>query len=362
MAIRPGRRRRWVSAAVLAVAAAGLSGPPVAGLAPALAAAEGIDRLPGWSLQGRLDDWLRAWQRSCERRPWQGQTLADGEIWRSVCKAAAKRQSIDAAWIARHFRVAGTADRALVTGYFEPSLRASATRSAVFATPLHRPPSQPALARLPRAAIDGGALAGRGLELAWLADPVAAFFLHIQGSGRLRFPDGRVARIGYAGNNGHAYRAIGRDLVEAGAIAREAVSMQSIASWLRGHPAEAAAMMQRNPRYIYFRWLETDGPVGAQGAVLTPRRSLAVDPVHIPYGLPVWLDVEHPDPAAGRLQHLTVAQDTGSAIKGPARADYFWGAGARAADLAGRMQSQGRLYILLPREAVSPLPRRRPPH
>lgn len=281
--------------------------------------------------------------------------MADPVSWQDACKAAVAADTVDAAWLARHFTISPVTDEALVTGYFEPAVAGARQPSAAYPVPIHRPPTASSpLRRLPRAAIEAGGLDGQGLELLWLADPVDAFFLHIQGSGQVRFPDGSTRRVGYAGDNGQPYRAIGRDLVEAGYIQRDEVSMQTIAAWLRAHPEAGVAMMQRNPRYIFFQMLDGEGPVGAQGVVLEPEHSLAVDPEYIPYGLPVWVDVEHPEAGAGRrLQRLTVAQDTGSAIKGPARADYFWGAGARAADLAGRMKSRGRLYVLLPRPSAT---------
>ena len=308
---------------------------------------------PDWQSDD-LGGWLTAFRRSCTRKPWLKQNLADADAWQAACRDAAKAAEIDPGWISRRFAVGRMTADALVTGYFEPAIAGSAYPSPAYPVPIYRPPpaSSP-LRQLPRAAIDAGELDGQGLELLWLADPVDAFFLHIQGSGQVRFPDGSTQRIGYAGDNGHAYRAIGRDLVAGGHIARDDVSMQSIAAWLRAHPDAGRAMMQRNPRYIFFRPVDGAGPVGAQGVALVPERSLAVDPQHIPYGLPVWLDVLHPDlQANARLQRLTVAQDTGSAIKGPHRADFFWGAGHRAADLAGRMQSRGRLYVLLPRRVA----------
>ncbi|MCA8927426.1 MAG: MltA domain-containing protein [Alphaproteobacteria bacterium] len=349
--------RPLLGAALLLLAACAPSDRPLPrqpAVQPAPASPHALSSLPGWGRDTNLSQWLQAWKRSCARRPWQGRPgVVDAAAWQAVCTAAEKRRHVDSAWIARHFRVGRMEESALVTGYFEPSLTGARVRSPAFPVPLYRPPADPALAGLDRTAIDRGSLAGRGLELAWLADPVDAFFLHIQGSGRIVFPDGSAARVGFAGANGRPYHAIGRDLVADGEISREAVSMQSIAAWLRAHPVEAPAMMQRNPRYIYFRWIDGDGPVGAGGMALTPERSLAVDPTRIAYGLPVWLDVEGPGgPDDSRLQTLTVAQDTGSAIRGAGRADLFWGAGQRAADLAGRMQSRGRLYVLLPRRAA----------
>jgi membrane-bound lytic murein transglycosylase A len=199
------------------------------------------------------------------------------------------------------------------------------------------------------------ALAGQNLELFWTDDPVAAFFLEIQGSGQLVLPDGHRARVGYAGQNGRTYRAIGKDLVEAGAIPKEGVSLQAIRDWLRANPDAAAEMMSRNPSYVFFRELrgvaEGDGPLGAQGVPLTPGRSLAVDRRFLPLGVPLWLETVVPvmDGPDAEFRHLVIAQDTGGAIKGPVRGDLFWGAGPEAEHGAGHMQSRGGYFALLPR-------------
>jgi membrane-bound lytic murein transglycosylase A len=200
-----------------------------------------------------------------------------------------------------------------------------------------------------RAEIERGALAGRGLELVWVDDAADAFFLHIQGSGRVTLEDGSVVRVGYAGGNGHAYTAIGRELARRGVMAPEDVSMQSLRAWLANNPDEAQALMEVNDSYVFFRILEGEGPLGSQGVVLTPGRSLAVDARFLPLGAPVWLATTDPVDAARPLRRLTVAQDTGGAIRGPARADLFWGHGADAAERAGRMRQEGELYLLLPR-------------
>ncbi len=200
-----------------------------------------------------------------------------------------------------------------------------------------------------RAAISSGALRGRNLELVWVDDPVDAFFLHIQGSGRVVMDDGSVKRVGFDGQNGHPYVAVGRELIARGAMAREQVSMQSIRAWLKANPGEAQALMNANPSYVFFRPLGGEGPEGAQGVVLTPGRSLAVDRNFVPYGVPVWLDAEDPLDPAARVSRLMVAQDTGGAIRGPVRGDVFWGHGADAEERAGRMRSRGTYWLLLPR-------------
>jgi membrane-bound lytic murein transglycosylase A len=204
-----------------------------------------------------------------------------------------------------------------------------------------------------RAAIAGGALDGRGLELLWVDDPVDAFILHIQGSGRVTLPDGAVVRLGYAGNNGHAYVAIGRLMRARGLLPADEINMPAIARWLRANPVAGAALMAENPRYIFFRERVGAGPIGAQGVALTPGRSLAVDDALIPLGAPLWLDTTGPPPGGGPLRRLVIAQDTGSAIKGAVRGDLFWGAGADAFEAAGRMNQRGRYYILLPQAVAN---------
>jgi membrane-bound lytic murein transglycosylase A len=294
-----------------------------------------------------------------------------------------------AAWIAeKHMAVrrfiearfepfaAGTG---IMTGYYEPILRGATAPAEAFRTPLHaRPPElveQP-VAGNPlrrrygmivdgrmepfhdRAAIDTGALAGRGLELVWVDDPADAFFLHIQGSGRVLLPDGQLLRIGYAGQNGRGYVPIGRLLIERGEIPRERMSMQAIRAWIAeaGHE-RATELLRGNPSYVFFRRVEglspEQGPIGAMGVPLTPQRSVAVDRAHIPLGVPMFVTVRDPearrdDPPAGRL---VVAQDTGGAIRGPARTDFFWGWGPEAGDRAGRMRDEATVFVLLPRPA-----------
>ena len=248
----------------------------------------------------------------------------------------------------------GTA-QGLVTGYYEPEFRASRTRGGEYQTPLlRRPRGHVAGQMLPsRAQITRGALAWRGLELLWVADPVDAFFLHIQGSGRARLPDGSVVRVGYDGKNEQPYVPIGRVLVDRGEMKLNEVSMQSIRAWLKAHPGEAEAVMDQNPSFVFFREVgglaPDQGPPGTQGVPLTPVRSVAVDRSHIPLGTPLWLDSNDPLTPATPLRRLMMAQDTGGAIRGPTRADVFFGWGTEAEERAGRMRQPGSLYVLLPR-------------
>jgi len=188
-------------------------------------------------------------------------------------------------------------------------------------------------------------------------DPVDAFFLEIQGSGSIELEGGGELRVGYGAQNGFPYVAIGRELVTRGALPKEKVSMQSIREWLEAHPDEAAEVMRKNASYVFFREQPGEGPLGSLGVPLTPGRSLAVDPLFVPLGVPLWLDSTLPAAADGSerpLRRLVVAQDTGGAIRGPVRGDVFWGAGDKAADLAGRMRQPGRLWLLLPRTVTLP--------
>jgi membrane-bound lytic murein transglycosylase A len=349
-----------------------------------------FEDLPGWS-QDDLSQALPALLRSCRRllsRP-SGEALNIADTagtagdWKAVCEAAARipagaaRSFFESRF--QPFEASADGDpEGLFTGYYEPLLHGSRTRSDRYRVPLYiRPPDlvtvdlgafreelkgQKIAGRLEegslipypdRKAIESGALAGRDLELVWVDDPIDAFFLQIQGSGRVRLEDGKEMRVGYAAQNGHPYFAIGRDLIERGALTKETVSMQSIRRWLEEHPDEADDVMARNASYVFFQELKGEGPLGAEGVALTPGRSLAVDLHHWPLGVPVWLDAEAPSPNPGEpdrpLRRLLVAQDTGGAIRGVVRGDVFWGHDEDAAEIAGRMKHRGRLWVLLPR-------------
>jgi membrane-bound lytic murein transglycosylase A len=190
--------------------------------------------------------------------------------------------------------------------------------------------------------------------IARVNDSVDAFFLQIQGSGVVQNADGTVVPVGYAAQNGHAYTAVGKVLLDRGHLKKEDVSMQSIRRWLAENPKEAQAIMNENKSFVFFRRLDSDGVPGAEGVALTPMRSIAVDRRKIPYGAPVYIDTESPDGKGGRLQRLMVAQDTGGAIRGAVRGDFFWGAGDRAAEMAGVMKSRGQAYVLLPKTVSVP--------
>jgi membrane-bound lytic murein transglycosylase A len=297
--------------------------------------------------------------------------------WRAVCHLLATtqpsdktvRQALQDALVPFAVADADGPD-GLFTGYYEPELHGSRKRTAAYAVPLYRQPPDLVSVNVggttqigrrvngqlqpyySRQAIEAGALAGRGLELLWLADPIDAFFLQAQGSGRVRLAEGGSLRVGYAASNGLPPTMIGRILVERGELTKEAATMQTVRQWLRDHPAEAPTLMQKNARYIFFRKLRGDGPIGALGIALTPGRSLAVDTDLLPLGAPLWLDTTYPvgTPEAGQpLRRLMVAQDSGSAIKGAVRGDLYWGSGDGALLYAGPMKQRGRYYLLLPK-------------
>ena len=306
----------------------------------------------------------RAFQISCPSLTSRADAsgLTRPEDWRELCAARP-------ADFARFFRtrfepVEIGAGAAFATGYYEPEIRGCRTPQPGCEVPIYRKPpdlldANPATGargrgRLDeagnyvpyhdRAAIEDGALAGRGLELAWAADPVDLFFLQIQGSGRLLLSDGSVIRIGYAVQNGREYVAIGRLLRERGLLPAP-VGMQRIRDWIAANPEAGRALMRENPSYVFFQELTGPGPLGALGRPVTPRTSVAADPKFVPLGAPVLLSGMDNPAADG----LWVAQDTGGAIRGPNRFDTFWGAGAEAAATAGSMQSRGRAALLLPR-------------
>ena len=192
----------------------------------------------------------------------------------------------------------------------------------------------------------------RPSNLKKLDDPIDAFFLEIQGSGRVRLKEGSVLRVGYDGSNGQAYVPVGRLLIERGEIPREQLTMQAIRAWMKAHPKEGAALRRENPSFVFFREITGDGPVGAQRVALTPGRSLAVDRAFIPLGVPIWLEAQERF-SNGVYRRLVIAQDTGGAIKGPVRGDLFWGYGREAAEGAGGMNARGRYYLLLPRSVAA---------
>ncbi|HZS83103.1 MAG TPA: murein transglycosylase A [Stellaceae bacterium] len=356
-------------------------------------AATGFDRLAGWR-EDDLSAALPALRRSCEavaKLPDEHEigprglagTAAD---WRQPCAAAEALDPADKDAVRRFFeagfvpyRLANNDEaEGLFTGYYEAELHGARSREGPFTTPILKRPPDLVMVELglfrpdwrgqriagrvengqlkpyaSRADIERGALAKRGLELFWVDDPVDAFFLQIQGSGRILLPDGSVVQLGYDGQNGRPYVPIGKVLVDRGALPREDVTMQSIRAWLHAHPEEAAAVMDANPSYVFFREMKGEGPIGAEGVPLTPGRSLAVDRAFLPLGVPLWLDLADDKAPGGRLRRLVIAQDTGGAIRGPVRGDLFWGYGPEAARRAGMMKDRGAYYMLLPRAVAA---------
>ena len=364
-----------------------VSDPSPAPTAPSFQAVNFSD-IPGWSID-RTAQAIQALRGSCDRllkAPGTRQ-MTDKSIggrvgdWAPACRALPGEITDDArarhyfeTWFRPYRVLSGTTADGLFTGYFEPGLRGSKTPSEIFSVPIYERPSDLVLVTLgewrenfrgeriagrivngrlkpyfSRAQIEAGALKDRAQPLAWVDDAVGAFFLHIQGSGRISLPDGDVMRVGYDGHNGHVYRAIGRDLIEEGAITKKDISLQSIRAWLAANPDRKSEMMNRNPSFIFFREIAGEGPIGAQGVALTPGRSLAVDPKFLPLGAPIWLEADYRDDSGRPLRRLMVAQDTGGAIRGAVRGDVFWGHGEIARALAGPMKAPGRIYLLLPK-------------
>ena len=281
--------------------------------------------------------------------------------WQSLC-ALAEKQTNARAFFELFFRPVLIDDGApaLFTGYFEPELNGSRFRSARFRHPVYKMPSE-AKANSPwlprREILESGILEDRGLEIAWIDDPVELFFLQIQGSGRIRLDEGGTVRVGYAGANGQPYRSIGAELVRRGTYQSHQVSAQVIANWVRRNPVEGQELLYHNPSYVFFREVSKvpsdKGPLGAMNRSITTMRTVAVDPAFIPLGAPVWIEKKGKDP----LNRLMVAQDTGSAIKGSQRADVFFGTGDEAGRNAGKLKDPGRLLVLLPiQRAYSMLP------
>jgi membrane-bound lytic murein transglycosylase A len=335
--------------------------------------------LTGWKDGEQAAAW-NALRASCQALRWR-------EGWRRVCARAMELRAPgdDQArrFLEEHFvpwRLANPdgAIEGVITGYYEPLLRGSRTRAAPYLYPLYGPPDDlltidlatvsPELRGLrlrgrvegkrvvpyySRAEIARGAAPVAGKEILWVDDPIEAFFLHIQGSGRVQLDSGETLRLGYADQNGHPFQSIGRHLVERGELKLEEASMQSIKSWAAANPQRLEELLNQNPSFVFFRELPladpAGGPVGALGVPLTAGRSIAVDPRYVPLGAPVFLATTHPA-SATPLTRLVVAQDTGGAIRSPVRADFFWGSGAEAGAQAGRMRQLGRMWVLLPKD------------
>lgn len=331
--------------------------------------------LPGWN----TDDHATAFgsfRRSCES--WKSQpddrllngVLEMGRIgdWKRLCSVPV-RKGQEKQFFETWFRPFAVADRGnfqgLFTGYYLPELHGSYRKSARYRVPIYGIPKDllkrdGQVGRLEkgkfvpyydRGQIAAGALAGKGAEILWVDNEIDAFFMEVQGSGRVIMEDGRIQGVNYAAKNGRAYYAIGKTLVDNGEIAREDISMQSIRAWIAEHPEEGRRLMLQNQSVVFFRLSDakpSEGPIGSMNAPLTAGYSLAVDKNYLPLGVPLWLDAEHPG-RTQRLQRLVMAQDTGGAIKGLLRGDFYWGQGQQAADMAGTMKSKGRYFLLVPK-------------
>jgi membrane-bound lytic murein transglycosylase A len=325
---------------------------------------------------------LAAFRTSCSSVQRRADTsgLTETADWQAPCAAARGWTDSDAIrFFTTYFRTVQVGDgRGLATGYYEPEILGSRTRRAGYEVPVYGLPSDLVEADLSqwnpdlagrrirgrvdgnrfvpyhdRAAIDSGALANRNLEIAWAADPVELFFLQIQGSGRLRLPDGSVMRIGYAGQNGRDYVGIGRLLRDRGVLQQGEASMQGLMAYLRRQPDGGASIMRENGSWVFFRELTGAGPLGALGLPVVARASVAADPAYIPLGAPVVLAMDRAE-----ANGLWIAQDTGGAIRGANRVDTFWGAGDDARAIAGGMAARGAVLLLLPIASVERLSNR----
>lgn len=363
--------------------------PPVPGAEPVVRYEQvGWSRLPGWGDDDLREAWP-AFLKSCRalrfRADWTGACTAadsvDGQSARAV-----------RAYFDRYFdpyaviRQTGSLreDTGLVTGYYEPLLKGARSASAQFRSPLYAPPAD--LLTIDLSALypelKGKRLRGRvqgnrvipyynraeletssslrGREIVWVDDALDAFLLQVQGSGRVQLASGEVIRLQYADQNGYPYQSVGRYLVDKGELTVEQATMPGIRQWLAANPARLNEVLDSNPSYVFFSEEKIDdptqGPKGAQGVPLTPGRSIAVDPASVPLGVPVFLDTTYP--ATDRpLQRLVVAQDTGGAIRGAIRADFFWGSGHEAGDQAGRMRQPLKMWMLWPKGAALPAQR-----
>ncbi len=338
--------------------------------------------LPGWST-APLAASVRAFAAGCTR-------ASVAQAMRSACEAAkslpagdeaAARAFYENAFTAYAIAAPDGAVEGVVTGYYEPVLEGSRNRSARFAQPVYALPEDLVVVDLAeqypelRGMRLRGRLKGKRLQpyysrgeiasgngafsapvIAWVTDPVELFFLQIQGSGQIQVETGERIRVGFAEQNGHPYRSLGRHLIERGELTLEQASMQGIKAWAAANPERTQEALNTNASFVFFRELPaTGGPIGALGVPLDAGYSIAVDPRHVPLGAPVFLATTFPL-SSQPLERLVIAQDSGGAIRGAVRADFFWGSGPEAGALAGRMRQQGRMWVLWPRGQTLPRP------
>ena len=371
-----------------ACAGTGKPGKAPSDEAPLVLKAVEFSALPGWG-GDNLSEFLPALQNTCARLAKKDWSVSIGTLeqagtagdWQRICGGLAEQQDnaslksyIEKNLMPYEASAAGKAE-GLFTGYYEAGLNGSRTKQGPYTIPLYARPDDLVMVDLgefreelkgqriagrvqggnlkpyeDRAAIVAGQWPHNDKALVWVDDAVDAFFVQIQGSGVVQLDDGGVLRIGYAGQNGHVYYAIGRELIKRGELTKDNVSMQAIESWLAAHPEQADEIMNTNRSYVFFQEIQGGGgPLGGENVALTPGRSLAIDRSKIPYGIPVWVAIDEPAPGAGNLRRLMMAQDTGGAIRGAVRGDVFWGYGEKAEAMAGPMKSQGRYWLLLPR-------------
>jgi peptidoglycan lytic transglycosylase A len=376
--------RKFVLAAI--VLAAGCTPLPPAPVCPQCPAAKPapesaryqestFEALPGWPSQG-LTQGLRAFRASCPR---PGALSRACEVAAGVAQddEQAARQFFESTFVPYALVSSDGPDSGLITGYYEPIIEGSRTQTEQHRFPIFGVPedlivvdlaaTNPELRNIRlRGRIDGrrlvpylsrGEIDARGVPaqvIAWTSDPIELFFLQIQGSGQVRLDNGERLRIGFADQNGHPYRSLGRYLIDRGELALEQTSMQGIKAWAAANPAKLQDALNSNPSYVFFREVAlTNGPVGALNVPLSAEYSIAVDRRFVPLGAPVYLATTFPS-SEERLERITVAQDTGGAIRGVIRADFFWGTGPEAGALAGRMRQPGKMWLLWPRGEPPP--------
>jgi len=327
-----------------------------------------FNEIGGWG-DDKQGEALVAFRRSCPKLSTGPETkiATDGGTkivtsaeWARICDQATSVNAADdraaRSFFEENFRPLVVQASGKFTGYFEPDMRGSRVPSRLFTVPVYRRPTD--LTDKPyytRAEIEQGALKGKGLEIAWVQDPVALFEVQVQGSGRVQLAEGGVLSLSYDGSNNRPYTALGTVLVEMGVMRKEEATWPAIRDWLKRNPQQARDVMRKNERYIFFKDSKGSNVTGSEGVALTAQRSLAVDIAFTPYGTPIWIETVRPvarKPGATEpYRRLTIAQDTGSAIQGPARGDVFFGGGPQAADWAGRMASDGRAIVLVPNKS-----------
>jgi peptidoglycan lytic transglycosylase A len=332
------------------------------GLSASLTEAKGLavepvsfTELTGWDRDDHAEA-LRVFLKSCAKI--RSTKKIPKEVWAPAC-AQAKTGPDAKVFFEKFFQpvIIEPQSKTLFTGYYEPELQGALHRGGRYQYPVYRRPAEVVPGKMwkTRAEIESGILENRGLELVWLTDPVERFFLHVQGSGRIVLNDGGYMRIGFDGKNGFKYRSVGKEMIRRGIFRKTQASAARIKAWVKQNPVQGKRMLQFNPSFVFFREIRkldtSEGPLGAMRISVTKTRSIAVDKRFTPLGAPVWIEKSGQDP----MNRLMVAQDVGSAIKGPQRADIFFGSGPVAAKLAGRTKSPGRMYVLLPKEIIKTL-------